>query len=206
VNGARAVRIVDTGVANTASVVAALARAGAHATPTLDRGAIAAAPLVVLPGVGSFGAGMDRLGRAGLVGPLTDRIARGAPTLAICLGMQLLLEGSEESPGVAGLGVVPGVARRFGQGVVVPQFGWNAVRAGAGCESMRSGHAYFANSYRLTDPPAGWACATADHGGPFVAGMERGAVVACQFHPELSGAWGLELLRSWVGRGEGAAC
>jgi imidazoleglycerol phosphate synthase glutamine amidotransferase subunit HisH len=82
--------------------------------------------------------------------------------------------------------------------VRVPQLGWNHIEADPGCRVLRSGHVYFANSYRLAERPQGVSCAVADHGGPFVAAMERGNLVACQFHPELSGALGATILRNWL--------
>ncbi len=201
--------IVRTGVANTASVAAALERCGCRCVLSDDPGEVAAAGLLVLPGVGSFAAGMESLERAGLAGVVRGRVASGGPTLAICLGMQLLCASSEESPGVAGLGVIDARVKRFGGGVRVPQFGWNWVE-GAGGELVEPGFAYFANSYRLADAPAGWSVSWAEHGGRFVAAIERGAVLACQFHPELSGAWGAGLLGRWLARcavgAGGAAC
>ncbi len=89
-------------------------------------------------------------------------------------------------------------------GVRVPQLGWNHVAPQAGCSLLREGYAYFANSFRLAAPPAGFAAAISHHGGPFVAAFERGPVLACQFHPELSGAWGIDLLRRWVAAATGA--
>jgi imidazoleglycerol phosphate synthase glutamine amidotransferase subunit HisH len=85
----------------------------------------------------------------------------------------------------------------FGPGVLRPQLGWNLVRGG---DLVADGYAYFANSYRLTDVPDGWRAATCDHGGVFVAALERGPQLACQFHPELSGAWGHALLARWLER------
>ncbi len=192
------VTVVRTGSANLASVVAALGRAGR--TPELvdDAAAVAQAERLVLPGVGAFGAVMARLVELGLVEALTERIAAGRPTLAICLGLQVLASGSDESPGVAGLGVIPGRVTRLPDGVVVPQLGWNRVEADPGCRLLCDGAAYFANSYKLDSAPDGWSVAWSDHGGPFVAALERGAVLACQFHPELSGAWGAALLARWL--------
>ncbi len=192
------IRIVDTGIANIASVVGALTRCGARTEVTADAHQIGEAEVVVLPGVGAFGAGMDRLRRCGLVQVLRERVDAGRPMLAICLGFQLLFAESEESAGVDGLGVVPGCIERFPQGVRVPQFGWNRVTAPDAPTMIESGFAYFANSYRAATAPDGWSCAMADHGRPFVAAMERGAVLACQFHPELSGRWGLDLLSRWL--------
>jgi len=192
------VTIVETGVANTASVVAAFARCGTDCVLTDDAARIHEAELLVLPGVGAFGAAMARLERAGLVEPLTDRIARGRPLLAICLGLQVLCDSSEESPGVRGLGVIDARVTRFPAGVRTPQFGWNRVEPTGEGSMVRPGHAYFANSYRLAEGFDGWIPSFADHGGRFVAALQRGTVLACQFHPELSGAWGLSLLRSWI--------
>lgn len=193
------VLVVRTGTANIASIVAGLERAGAAPHVTEDAAAVAAADRVVLPGVGTFGAAMARVAGDGLVGPLRERIAAGRPTLCICVGLQLLAEESEENPGVRGLAVVPGVVRRFaGERLRVPQLGWNRLTADPACRLLADGYAYFANSYRLVAAPAGWHAAAADYGGPFVAGFERGAVLACQFHPELSGAGGIGLLARWL--------
>jgi imidazole glycerol phosphate synthase glutamine amidotransferase subunit len=149
---------------------------------------------------------MDRLAELGLVEVLRARIAAGRATLAICLGLQVLASASTESPGTEGLGLVPDTVTRFPDGVVVPQLGWNRVTAGPGCRLLADGAAYFANSYKLDAVPAGWAGATSHHGGPFVAALERGAVLACQFHPELSGDWGHGLVARWIAAAEGASC
>jgi imidazole glycerol phosphate synthase glutamine amidotransferase subunit len=192
------VTIVETGVANIASLIAAFDKLGYRAGLTGEPAEIAAAERLVLPGVGAFGAGMAMLEESDLVEPLRERLAAGEPTLCICLGMQLLCESSEESPGVEGLGVVPAKIAKFPSEVRSPQFGWNEVVAGEECRVLRTGYAYFANSYRLAERPDGWDVATTDYGGEFVAAMERGDVVACQFHPEISGEWGLGLLRRWL--------
>jgi len=191
------VAVVRTGVANLASVLAALRRVGADPEVTADPDIVIGAGHVVLPGVGAFGAGM-----LALAGPLAEalraRIAAGRPTLAICLGLQLLCDASEEAPGVAGLRLVPGTVTCYPDGVTVPQMGWARITAPSESRVVRSGWAYFANSYRLADPPPGWVVATGEHGGPYVAAVERDGIVACQFHPELSGAYGLDLVRRWL--------
>ena len=197
--------VVRTGTANLASVLAALGRLDAPARTTTDPADIETAERLILPGVGAFGAAMGRLQTAGLVDPLRRRIEAGKPTMAICLGMQLFFEGSDESPGCVGLGVAPGMLKQFTGDIRIPQMGWNRIAADEACGILADGYVYFANSFRATDPPPGWAVATADHGGPFVAAMERGPVVACQFHPELSGAFGLEMIRRWLAMG-GASC
>lgn len=190
--------VVRTGVANTASVAAALTRCGIEPVLSTEPGEIERADLVVLPGVGSFGSGMRALKGAGIDALLSRRVADGRATLCVCLGMQLLAESSEESPGVEGLGVIPARVTRFPDHATVPQFGWNTVTPDAGRGPVEPGYAYFANSYRYTGAPVGWGVAYTEHGGRFVSALWRGRVVACQFHPELSGAWGMRLIRGWA--------
>jgi len=200
--GGPAVYIVRTGTANVASVEAGLARLGAEARFVASKEEALRAARIVLPGVGTLEAAMGRLAAQGLVDALKERVESGRPTLAICLGMQMLCEGSEESPDAKGLGVVPGRVTRFPADVRVPQLGWNRIEVEAEVEVeakvLRSGYAYFANSYRLVEVPDGWGVATADYAGDFVAAIEKGSVVACQFHPELSGDFGLGIMRRWL--------
>jgi glutamine amidotransferase len=196
----RPVAVVRTGSANLASVLAALRRAGAAAQVTEDPGVVRAARRVVLPGVGAFGAVMPRLAACGIAEALRERLDDGRPLLAICLGMQLLAAGSEESPGVGGVGAIAGAARRFPASVRVPQLGWNRVTPGEGGGLLREGCAYFANSFYLGSVGDGWVPALASHGVTFVAAAERGPQLLCQFHPELSGSWGADLLDRWMDR------
>jgi imidazole glycerol-phosphate synthase subunit HisH len=192
------VLVVRTGTANIASVVAALVRAGAEVAMTDDATEVADAVAVVLPGVGTFAAGVTALSSCALDRALIERVNADRPLLAICLGMQLLCEASEESPGVVGLGIVPGVVRRFTGICRVPQLGWNRVSITDTARIVQAGFVYFANSYCLTNMPTGWTGAIADHGGQFVAALERGSLLACQFHPELSGDYGAALLTRWL--------
>ena len=192
------VTIVKTGIANTASVVAGFSRLGATTELTDDPTLVENASHLVLPGVGAFAAGMEVLRSTGLDKLLTARINAEKPTLCVCLGVQLLAESSEESPGVAGLGILPVAVRRFTGAIRIPQLGWNEVVPSVECKLLKRGYAYFANSYHLATAPAGWACAYTEHGAPFPAAIERGAVLGCQFHPELSGRWGSELLQRWI--------
>lgn len=195
-----AVTIVATGVANTASVAAAFRRAGATVTITDVPESVVRADRVVLPGVGAFGAAMTRLQGTGLAEALAERFRVDRPLFAICLGLQLLALESAESPGIAGLGLLGARVVPFGPGVRVPQLGWNRVEPAAGMRGVAPGHAFFANSYVLDRVPADALGATSDHGGSFVAAVGRGAFLGCQFHPELSGRWGAELIARWVAR------
>lgn len=199
------VAIVDTGCANLASVVAALDRQGVRSRVTDERAIVRAARCVVVPGVGAFGPAMRRLRASALDEALCERIALARPVLAICLGMQLVFEASEESPGVAGLGAVAGCVSRYASGVRSPQMGWNRVVPTPGAELLKAEAMYFANSYRVEHIPAGWEGATSEHGGIFASAIERGPILACQFHPELSGQAGSALLTRWLARAEECA-
>ncbi len=199
------VAIVPTGTANTASVRAAFTRLGVEARVVSDPSALGRAERVVLPGVGALEPAMDALRGKGIASLLTDRIEAGRPTLAICLGLQLLGEASDESPGVAALGCLPVRARKLPREVRVPHMGWNRVEPGT-CDLLEPGDAYFAHSYAVAEAPAGWQAATTSYPTPFVSALQRGSVLACQFHPELSGAWGARLLSRWVERSLTAPC
>ena len=174
------VAVCEHGAGNVRSVVAAFARLGVHAQPTRERDDVLAADLAVLPGVGAAGSAMAGLRATGLDEALRARVARGRPTLGICLGLQLALDESEEDGGVAGLGLVPGTARRLRDGRV-PRIGWADVEP--------YGDAfYFAHSY-VADTPA----ATAYSEG-LVAAARAGSFFGVQFHPEKSGAAGARFL------------
>ncbi len=192
----RTISIINTGVANIASVQSAFAKLGYETQFVETPDEVFESAAVILPGVGAFEAGMAALNDLGFTLPLKLRVEAGKPTLAVCLGMQLLCEASEESPGVVGIGAVPTTVRRFGEGVRVPHFGWNEVNS---AESfLGNGYAYFANSYRLEKAPYGWEVATCDHGGEFVAAMRRDQVIAAQFHPEISSSFGRHVLETWL--------
>jgi cyclase len=142
---------------------------------------------------------MSALRSRGLDLALQEAVLSGTPLLAVCLGLQLLCEGSEESPGVAGLGLVRGTCRSLPHGVRLPHLGWNRVAPDGTSRLVHPMDAAFANTYALRQAPPGWSAAWASHGEPFVAALERDQVLACQFHPELSGSAGLELLHRWLG-------
>jgi len=200
------VLIVRTGAANLASVVAAFKRLGRSVAITDNAFAVRNAKRVVLPGVGAFAPVADLLRNNGLGEAISDRIECDRPTLAVCLGLHLMASSSEEGEGAVGLGVLAVTVSRFPDSVVVPQLGWNTVEAEPECKLLQDGAAYFANSYRITDSPPGWNVAWSDHGGRFVAAVERGNVLGCQFHPELSGNWGEGLLKRWLQCRGGATC
>lgn len=208
---ARQVAVIRTGTANLASVLAALRREGVAPVLVSTPAVLEDFEAAVLPGVGAFGAAMAALKASGMDRAIVAHVQAGRALLAICLGLQVLFEASEESAGVAGLGIVPGLITRFGAGPRVPQMGWNLVTPvtanasgqgddGAAGESIiEPGYAYFANSYCARSVPQGWRYATSEHGESFVAVMQRGRVAACQFHPELSGEWGRRLMVRWLG-------
>ena len=192
------VHVIQTGVANTASVRAAFERLGCDVECTHERSAVLEADYLVLPGVGTFEAGIDALDKHELMDPLRQRIDMGQPTLAICLGLQMLALHSQESPGISGLGVIETSVTAFPDDICVPQFGWNKVQPGAPALGAW-GYVYFANSYRIASvEKSEWAISSADYGGPFCAALQRGRILACQFHPELSGGYGQEIIQSWL--------
>lgn len=198
----RTVVIIKTGSANIASVVSAFARLGFASTVTSSAETVRDAELVVLPGVGAFGPAMKQLRRNGLGDAIKSRLEANLPLLAICLGLQLLFESSEESPGIPGLSIVPGTVTRFQPSVRTPQMGWNEIQPPESGSAhhllLRPSWMYFANSYCVRTQPPGWACAFTGYGGDFVSAMQRGRTLACQFHPELSGADGLSLISRWA--------
>jgi imidazole glycerol-phosphate synthase subunit HisH len=193
----RSVVILPTGTANLASVLAAFARLGVTTRVARAPAEVEDAERLVLPGVGTFGATMAGLRAAGLDAALAERVRSGAPLLAMCVGLQVLFEASDESPGSEGLGVLTGRVGRFPSAVRVPQFGWNRIEPEPGCRYLEPGYAYFANSFRVLEAP-GCKVARAEHGESFVAAIERGPLLACQFHPELSGAFGHRLIARWL--------
>ena len=194
------IAVLDYGIGNLRSAAKALERVGADARLTADHGLIRDAAGVVLPGVGNFGRCMEALETSELDEIALEAAFSGRPFLGICVGMQMLYHGSEETPNVPGLGVLPGVVRQLPDGVKRPQMQWNrldmhhssTLLAGLGEESW----VYFVHSYAAE--PDENTVATCDYGGPMSAVVERGALCATQFHPEKSGAIGLRILTNFV--------
>lgn len=139
--------IVETGVANLASVRALAGRLGLEPEVSADPEVVARAPIVILPGVGAFGPAMEKLANAGLDRAMRARVGAGLPTAGICLGMQLFFEESEESEGVRGLGILKGKVTRLAGRLPLPQLGWNRIEPEASARLLEPGWVYFANSY-----------------------------------------------------------
>jgi glutamine amidotransferase len=198
------IAVLDYGIGNLRSAEKALQHVGGDALLTTDAAVALAADGVVLPGVGAFGRCMEALQACGLDKVVIGAVEQGTPLLGICVGMQLLYEGSDEDPGVAGLGVLPGTLRLLPQGVKRPQMQWNRLDpvgapecpllAGLGSEPW----VYFVHSYVAPMSPD--VVATCDYGGPVAAAVVRGPVWATQFHPEKSGPVGLRLLANFARR------
>jgi len=184
--------LIDYGSGNLRSAAKALEAAGFAVSVSSDPRACPEASLLVLPGQGHFGQVMAAFRASGFVERVLDHIQKGLPFLGICVGMQILYQESEEAPGVKGLGLFPGVVRRFPRGRV-PQMGWNRVRLEGPFTSLSGRHFYFANSF--FGPLAPEALGVGEYEGtPFTALLARENLLAPQFHPEKSGRAGLAFL------------
>ena len=215
--------IIDYDAGNIRSVVNALQLLGEDVCLTDDHARIDAANRVILPGVGAFGDAMERIRARGLEKPIRKCVADGKPFLGICLGLQLLFDESEESPGVPGLGLLRGRIVRlpdrvhaapggfptaYPEGTVlkIPQIGWNSLnftdpdgRRGRLFEGLDEGsYVYFVHSYYLQSQEPGIVTATTDYGVCVEASVEKGNLFACQFHPEKSERTGLQILRNFL--------
>lgn len=156
---------------------------------------------MIVPGVGHFSQAVQQLRAHKLDGPITERVNQGLPTLFVCVGLQILGVGSEEGDfSEIGLGIVKERVYKFPKEVRVPQQGWNRVVPAGPMNYIQDGFAYFSNSFCFPSFPLdqGWGVAYSHHGTNFVAAFEKGAVLACQFHPELSGQWGQDTLKRWI--------
>jgi glutamine amidotransferase len=198
------IAVLDYGIGNLRSAEKALQVVGGDAHLITDPADAIGASGIVLPGVGAFGRCMEALRATGLDRVALDAVAAGTPFLGICVGMQMLYDGSDEDPAVSGLGVLAGKIRLLPDGVKRPQMQWNRLDPVVPDSPMLAGLGerpwlYFVHSYapELSDDVV----ATCDYGGPVVAAAARGRVWATQFHPEKSGPAGLRLLANFV-----AAC
>jgi glutamine amidotransferase len=208
------VAVVDYGVGNLLSVRRALEHCGATVTVTADHGALLASPRVILPGVGAFANGMAELRRRGLDEVAREIAARGTPLLGICLGMQMLLDESEEFGLSEGLGLISGKvvpvpgANALGLPQKIPHIGWNSLAASESGQPWAgtlirdvtpTDAVYFVHSFMAQPDDARDRIADCLYGGIRIAGViGRGGVFGCQFHPEKSGAVGLKVLRAFL--------
>ncbi len=196
------VAVIDYDAGNTLSVTRALEKVGANVDLTEDPSRVLSADAVVLPGVGAFGDCMKKLRERGMHEACRDAFESGKPFLGVCVGLQILFEGSEEAPGVDGLGILPGSVVRFGaNGLKVPHMGWNQMEVAKEhpvFEGLDGEAFYFVHSY-YPEPEDGDVIGTSDYGGPFCAAAGRGSLVAVQFHPEKSSRAGLTLYENFLG-------
>jgi imidazole glycerol-phosphate synthase subunit HisH len=200
------IAVVDYGIGNLHSASKALERAGAQVVVTSKSVEIMAADGVLLPGVGAMGRCMESLDEYGLRSTVLDVAHSSAPLLGICVGMQMLHDGSEENGGVAGLGLISGTVRRLSGDVKLPQMQWNIVSSHSGRDSVLLNGLdtsderwmYFVHSYAPELHSA--VVATCDFGGPVGAIVEHGSVMGTQFHPEKSSQAGIALLGNFVRR------
>lgn len=198
-NGAR-ISLIEYGAGNLPSVERALARQGVETERAGTPNAIAAARVLILPGVGHFGQLMRTLGTRGLLAPIREAIDGGVPLLGICLGLQALFTSSAEAPEDRGLDVIAGTVSSLPITAKLPHMGWNQlrhVRPSLLLEGITaSAYFYFAHSYAALDAGDS-AIATCEHGVPFVAALERRSLFAVQFHPEKSGDAGARVLANF---------
>jgi glutamine amidotransferase len=200
------IAVVDYGMGNLRSVSKALESLEAPVRVTSDPGEVAAADKLILPGVGAFGAAAAELDRRGLTAPIKERIAAGVPYLGICLGLQLLLDASEESPGVPGFGLIPGTVRRLPVSTTLktPHMGWNRVDGPrmAECPLLQGiaadSYFYFVHSYYADPADRRSVALETDYGLRFPVMLWTDRLFGTQFHPEKSQALGLRLLQNFV--------
>ena len=200
------IAVIDYGVGNLFSVEKALLYAGAAVEVTHDAEKIAAAEKLVLPGVGAFGDCMKRLEATGLIPVIRREIEGGTPLLGICVGLQILFEGSDESPGVHGLGIFSGRVRRIqAPQLKIPHMGWNSLTFGERrgeidlFQGVSAGaYVYFVHSYHAAPEASEIITAQTTYGECVTAAVAKDNVQAVQFHPEKSGAVGSAILKNFV--------
>ena len=198
------IAIIDYDAGNLKSVEKACRRLGAQAVITRQAGEILKASHVILPGVGSFGTAMEQLKKYELDKVIYEAVDKGLPFLGICLGQQLLFEGSSESAGVEGLGILRGRIVKIPdtEGLKIPHIGWNSLelqndgRLFAGIEAQP--YVYFVHSYYLQAEDEKIVKAVTEYGARIHASVESGNVFACQFHPEKSSDVGIQILKNFI--------
>lgn len=198
------IAIIDYDAGNIKSVEKAFQFLGEEVILTRDRNVILNADGIVLPGVGAFGDAMEKLHRYGLAAVIHEAVEKKIPFLGICLGLQLIFERSDESPGVEGLGLLKGEILHIPEesGLKIPHIGWNSLkfhgkgRLFGGLEE--SAYVYFVHSYYLKAEDEGIVTAVTEYGTTIHASVEQGNLFACQFHPEKSSDIGLKILRNFI--------
>lgn len=199
------IAIIDYDAGNIMSVKKALEFLGAEAVITRDKDILLSADKVILPGVGAFGDAMEKLNSYGLTSVIHQIVDKGTPFLGICLGLQLMFESSEETPGVKGLSLLPGKCVKFdnqGGELKVPQIGWNSLKFPKESrlfKGIKDGeYVYFVHSYYLKADNRDDVAACSEYGVEFDAAVESGNVFACQFHPEKSSDVGMRILKNFI--------
>ena len=198
------VAIIDYDAGNIKSVEKALLHLGEEVIITRDREQILNSDKVILPGVGAFGDAMEKLRSYGLDKVIYEVVERKIPFLGICLGLQLLFEKSDETPGVKGLGVLPGEILRIPdkEGIKIPHMGWNSVKIKENAKIFKDvpqdSYVYFVHSYYLKAGREEDVAATTEYSTLIHAAVEHDNVFACQFHPEKSSEIGLKILKNFV--------
>ncbi len=198
------IAVIDYGAGNLQSVVKAFNFIGCDVLVTADKNELKNAEAAVLPGVGAFGDAMNCLKSSHFVNPVLDFIEKGKPFLGICLGLQLLFEGSDESPGVSGLGVLDGKIIKIPAetGLKIPHVGWNSIDI-KNHDGLFQGlepnpYVYFVHSYYLKAEKPEVVSSTATYGVQIDASVQYGNLFATQFHPEKSGKIGLQMLKNFI--------
>ena len=198
------IAIIDYDAGNIKSVEKALKRLGQDVKVTRDREEILHADKVILPGVGSFGDAMEKLVNYGLKDVIYEVVDKNIPFLGICLGMQLLFERSDETPGVEGLGILKGEILRIPEtfGLKITHMGWNSLNFHGNGKLFKGlpseSYVYFVHSYYLKAEEEEIVTATAEYGTCIHASVEKGQVFGCQFHPEKSSDIGIQILQNFV--------
>lgn len=198
------IAIIDYDAGNIRSVEKALQYVGEETVLSRDRDEILSADKVVLPGVGSFGDAMEKLKKYNLINTINDVVENKTPFLGICLGLQLLFENSDESKGVAGLGILKGDILRIpdAEGLKIPHIGWNSLDLHGDGRLFKGikdkSYVYFVHSYYLKAQDENIVKASTEYGTHIHASVEKDNVFACQFHPEKSGDVGLQILKNFA--------
>ena len=197
------IAIIDYDAGNLKSVEKALQYLGEECIVTRDKEKLLKADKIILPGVGAFGDAMEKLHKFGLVDVIHKLVKENKPFLGICLGLQLMFEGSEEGPGVKGLGLLPGKIVKFPEkeGFKIPHMGWNSIDVKEGSRLFKgvsnNSYVYFVHSYYLQAENENDVAATTEYIPHAHASVEHDNIFACQFHPEKSGDVGLRILKNF---------